>query len=161
MSGTGGRIGRRRVDRTRSQTMTIPNQNAIDRFEEVVEALNARDFDRFAATHADDVVLHDHDETLRGVEAAVAHERALYESFPDMQYHVETTVAEGNVVAARWTVTGTHEGEFQGLPPTGNQVEIQAMGVMTGEDREITEVRLVYDRLGLMEQLGVLEPPAA
>lgn len=140
--------------------MTNPNQNATDRIEEVVEALNARDFDRFAATHADDVVLHDHDETLQGVEAAVAHERALYESFPDMQYDVETTVSEGNVVAARWTVTGTHEGEFQGLPPTGNEVVIPAMGVMTVEDREITEVWLVYDRLGLMEQLGALDPLA-
>lgn len=141
--------------------MTTETQHAKDCFEDVVDALNDRDFDRFAETHADDVILHDHDETLHGVEAAVEHQQRLYEAFPDMRYDVESVVAEGDQVTARWTVTGTHEEVFQGLPPTGEAVVIPAMGAMRIEDGKFSEVWLVYDRLGLMEQLGVLEPRAA
>lgn len=141
--------------------MTTETQNAKNRFEDVVDALNRRDFDRFIETHSDDVVLHDHNETHHGVEAAVDHQKQLYDAFPDMRYDVKSVVAEGDHVTARWTVTGTHEAEFQGLPPTGEAVEIPAMGVMRIEDGKFSEVWLVYDRLGLMEQLGVLERPAA
>lgn len=137
--------------------MATTTTGAEDLFREVVDALNAREFDRFEATHATDVVLHDHDETLHGVDAAVAHQRALYDAFPDMRYELESIVAGGDDVAARWTVTGTHEDEFQGIPPTGEAVAIPAMGTATVIDGEITEVWLVYDRLGLMQQLGVIE----
>ena len=141
--------------------MPPETQTARDRFEETLDALNNRDFDRFAATHADDVVLHDHDETHRGVEAAIDQERRLFEAFPDMRYDLESVVAEGDQVSARWTVTGTHEGTFQGIPPTGEEVAIQAMGIMTSGAEGFTEVWLVFDRLGLLEQLGAIEASTA
>lgn len=141
--------------------MPPETQTAKDRIEDTLDALNARDFDRFAATHTDDVVLHDHDEIHRGVEAAIEQERRLFEAFPDMRYELESVVAEGDQVSAHWTVTGTHEGAFQSLPPTGEEVEIQAMGIMTSKAEGFTEVWLVYDRLGLLEQLGAIEASTA
>lgn len=160
MPGESVRDGGPRVGPGTGKTMTTEPQNARDLFEEVTDALNDRDFDRFGATHAADVILHDHDETLHGVQAAVEHQQRLYEAFPDMRYDIEAVVADGDTVTARWTVTGTHEEEFQGLPPTGAAVEIPAMGVMQLEDGAFSEVWLVYDRLGMLEQLGALEPPA-
>lgn len=136
-------------------------QDPKDLFREVVESLNDRDFDRFAGSHADDVVLYDHDEPIHGVDAAVAHERELYEAFLDMQYEIESIIAENGHVAARWRVTGTHEKEFQGLAPSGETVGIPAMGALAVGEGVVTEARLVYDRYGLMEQLGVLEPSTA
>jgi steroid delta-isomerase-like uncharacterized protein len=128
-------------------------------FERVVTALNERDFDAFADTHATDVVLHDHDEEFHGIEATIEHEQALYEAFPDMEYAPEAVVADDNTVASRWTVTGTHEGEIQGIDPTGETVEFQASGVLRVEGREIAEVWLTYDRLGMLRQLGAVELP--
>jgi steroid delta-isomerase-like uncharacterized protein len=140
--------------------MTTESPHATDLFGDVTDALNDRDFDRFVELHADDVVVHDHDETLHGVEAAKQQEQRLFAAFPDMHYDVSSVVADGDQVAARWTVTGTHKGEFQGLPSTGKAVEIPAMGAMRVENGRFSEVWLVYDRLGLMEQLCALEPPA-
>lgn len=139
--------------------MATATQDTKDLFRQVFDALNDRDFEAFAATHADDVVLHDHDEAIHGVDAAVEHEKALYEAFPDMQYVLEDIVAEGDTAAARWTVTGTHEREFEGIPATNATIEVPASGMVRVEDGEISEVWLVYDRLGIMQQLGVVDPP--
>lgn len=128
-------------------------------FRRVFDALNGRDFDAFADTHADDIVLHDHDEEFHGVEAAIEREETIYEAFPDMRYTPEDILAEDDLVAARWTVTGTHEGELDGIKPTGKEVEFPACGVLRVEDGNITEVWLTYDQLGMLQQLGVAEPP--
>lgn len=126
----------------------------------VFETLNARDTVGFADTHAEDVVLHDHDEEVQGVDAAIEHELAIYGAFPDMKYTPEAIVAEGDTVAARWRATGTHDGEFEGIAPTGEEIDITACGLMRVADGEIAEVWLTYDRLGMLQQLGVVEPPA-
>lgn len=139
--------------------MTSTTQTNKELVRRVFETLNGREQDAFADTHASDVVLHDHDEEFRGVEAAIEHEWTIYDAFPDMEYRLEDILAEGDLVACRWTVAGTHEGEFQGIPPTGEAVEIPASGLMRVEDGEIAEVWLNYDRLGMLQQLGVVEPP--
>lgn len=128
-------------------------------FRRVCDALNERDFDAFADVHADDVVLHDHDEEFHGVEAAIEHEQTIYEAFPDMKYTPEDVLAEDNLVAARWTVTGTHEGELEGIGPTGKEVEFSACGIFRLEEEKIAEVWLTYDQLGMLQQLGVAETP--
>jgi len=139
--------------------MATETQNETDLLQGVVDALNDRDFDRFAELHAEDVVLHDHDEEFHGIEAAVEHEQALYEAFPDMEYTIEDTLAEDDMVAGRWRVAGTHEREFEGIPPTGEAIDIPATGTFEVENGKFTEVWLTYDRLGMLQQLGVVEPP--
>lgn len=150
----------RRLDREEPR-MTTTTRNNKELVRRVFEALNGRDMDAFAETHATDAVLHDHDEEFHGVEASIEHERTIYEAFPDMEYRLEEILAEGDLVACRWTVAGTHEGEFEGVPPTGEAVEIPASGLMRVDDGQITEAWLTYDRLGLMQQLGVVDPPTA
>lgn len=140
-------------------TMTSKTRTNKELVRRVFETLNDRDFDAFAATHASDVVLHDHEEEFHGVDAAVEHERTIYDAFPDMEYRLEDILAEDDLVACRWTVAGTHEGEFEGIPPTNEAVEIPASGLMRVDDGEIAEVWLNYDRLGMLQQLGVVEPP--
>lgn len=123
------------------------------------DALNERDREAFVETHSKGVVLHDHDEEFHGVEAVTSHEWTIYDAFPDMRYTIEDTVAEDDTVASRWTVTGAHEGEFEGIAPTGKEIEISASGTFRVEDGNITEVWLTTDRLGLLQQLGAVEPP--
>lgn len=95
-------------------------------FRRTVESLNMRDFDKFAETHSEDVVLHDHDEEFHGVDAAVEHEQALYEAFPDMEYTIEDVLTENDRIAGRWRVTGTHEREFKGIPTSEEMIDIPA-----------------------------------
>lgn len=151
-----------REDRSRralEDTMPTASETNKELVRRGFDALNERNREAFTETHSTDVVLHDHDEEFHGVEATLEHEWSIYEAFPDMQYTIEDMVAEDNTVASRWTVTGAHEGEFEGIPSTGEEVEIPASGIFRIEDGNIAEVWLTTDRLGLLQQLGVVEPP--
>ncbi|NEA65141.1 ester cyclase [Streptomyces sp. SID12488] len=80
----------------------------------------------------------------------------LLRAFPDIRVTVEETVAEGDKVASRNTVTGTHRGEYQGLPPTGRTVTYSEIFICRFTDGRITEIRGVVDVLAQLRQLGAL-----
>ena len=76
--------------------------------------------------------------------------------FPDNRHEVEEIIAEGNTVAARVTLTGTHEGEFLGVPPTGKKIEVTEIHIYKLEDGKAVEHRVGRDDLGALSQLGVI-----
>lgn len=75
-------------------------------------------------------------------------------AFPDIRYDVDAIVAEDDLVAVFTTTTGTHEGEFRGISPTGNTVVVQEGGLVRVEDGKIVDLRPQVDMFGLFEQLG-------
>ena len=75
-------------------------------------------------------------------------------AFPDLHHTVEEMIVEGNTVAARWTVQGTHTGSFQDIPPTGRTVTNAGITVHHLRDGRISETWLAYDNLSFMAQLG-------
>ena len=80
----------------------------------------------------------------------------LREAFPDITFVVEEMVAEGDLVATRWTGTGTHHGEFMGFEPTGRQATVAGMTMQRFKDGRIVEGWTQQDALGLLRQLGAL-----
>ena len=76
--------------------------------------------------------------------------------FPDNRHEVEEMIAEGDKVVVRCTLTGTHEGEFMGIPPTGRSIEVTEIHVYRLEDGKAVEHRVGRDDLGAMRQLGVV-----
>jgi len=91
---------------------------------------------------------------LRGAQQIaqfVAHVRT---AFPDVRLYVKEIVAEGDHLAAHWTVTGTQKGEYQGIPATGRRVEINGMSLDRLKDGKIVTEHVYFDRLALLEQLG-------
>jgi predicted ester cyclase len=70
-------------------------------------------------------------------------------------------VAERDKVAVRLNVTGTHKGEFQGIPPTGKKLSLDEMGFMTIIDGKITEGWISSDTMRLMQQIGGLAPSSS
>lgn len=80
----------------------------------------------------------------------------FYLAFPDLCHTVEDQVAEGDKVVSRLTVEGTHQGPFQGMPPTGKRVKFTDIMISRLEDGKITEVWAQFDALGLLQQLGLL-----
>ena len=83
----------------------------------------------------------------------------LSTAFPDMHYTVEELLAEGDTVVARVTVSGTHQGPFQGIPPTGRSIRQAQMHFIRFRDGKAVEHRAVRDDLGVMRQLGVIPAP--
>lgn len=76
--------------------------------------------------------------------------------FPDMRETVEDLLAEGDRVAGRFTLRGTHRGPFLGLAPTGKRIEITGMDIVRIRDGRIVEFWYNEDTLGLFRQLSLL-----
>ncbi len=68
-------------------------------------------------------------------------------------------MSDGDQVAERFSTSGTHRGEFQGVPPTGKRVEFTGTSIFTIRDGKIVEERTSTDLLALMSQLGVVPVP--
>ena len=81
---------------------------------------------------------------------------AFTNAFPDLRHDIVDLVAEGDKVAVRFNVTGTHKGELQGIPPTGKKVSFIAMDFITLIDGKIVEDCLSVDMMGLMQQIGAI-----
>ncbi|GGT27057.1 ester cyclase [Streptomyces chromofuscus] len=76
----------------------------------------------------------------------------------DFEFSIEDLIAAGDRVCARWFWRGTHKGEFLGIAPTGKEVTMSGTTVFRcGGDGKLVEGWWEYDRMGLMEQLGVFE----
>src|SRR3712207_3842257 len=81
---------------------------------------------------------------------------AFYSAFPDLRHEIVDMVAEGDKVAVRLNVTGTHKGELQGIPPTNKKVTFDAMDFITLVDGKVAEEWLTADIMGLMQQIGAI-----
>lgn len=84
---------------------------------------------------------------------------ATFDAFPDLQRPVEDLVAEGDKVVARWTSVGTHQGDFQGIPPTGKRVVTSGITIFRVADGKIVEEWSESDMIGLLQQVGAFPPP--
>lgn len=80
--------------------------------------------------------------------------------FPDVQWTLEELVVEGEKIAARYTMRGTHEGTFFGVPATGRQIAIQTMNFYAMANGKIVGERGQPDLLGLMQQIGAVPAPS-
>jgi len=76
--------------------------------------------------------------------------------FPDIQWTLEELICEGSNIAARFTMRGTHEGSFLGVPATGNKIAVQALNIYRLSGGKIVEEYGQPDLLGLMGQIGAL-----
>ncbi len=124
-------------------------------------ALNGRDRDRFADLHAHDVVLHGPNGDLHGAEALTDHEFEIFDAFSDFTFTLHTLVAEADLVAARWTAAGTHDGHLGDVGPSGEEVVIDVFGMFRIEGDRVAEAWALPDRLRMMQQIGTSKDLAA
>ena len=85
----------------------------------------------------------------------------LRAAFPDGQTTIDDIIAEGDKVAVRATMTGTHQGDFMGIPATGKPVTISGIDVTRFHEGQSVEHWGQWDMAALMQQLGVAPPQAA
>jgi steroid delta-isomerase-like uncharacterized protein len=85
----------------------------------------------------------------------------MFAGFPDLQWDVQETTVEADRVASISFWTGTHQGEFLGIPATGRSVKVEAWNLDRFQDGQLTESRIIMDVMGLLTQLGAIPAPAA
>jgi steroid delta-isomerase-like uncharacterized protein len=78
---------------------------------------------------------------------------------PDLKVVIEDMIAEGDKVATRYTLEGTHQGELFGVPPTGKRLSIKSMTVERVLEGKVRDHWRVTDTLEMMQQLGVVPEP--
>jgi len=102
----------------------------------------------------------DHNPPLPGLpqgrEGVIQMISAFRDAFPDLEMSVDEIVAEGDRVAERLTLRGTHNGTFQRIPPTGRRISVTSVNVCRIEDGLVRERWGNADDVALMEQLGLL-----
>ncbi len=86
--------------------------------------------------------------------------RGMRTAFPDLNFVIEEQIAEGDKVLSRFEWTGTHRGEFLGVPATGRSVSVWGMVIDRLQEGRIKETRIIMDIFGLMMQLGALSTKA-
>jgi steroid delta-isomerase-like uncharacterized protein len=130
------------------------NKALVRRFYE--EVWDAGNVDFADQVFADDYVRHD----LRPTEAPPGPEghkqiaAAFRSAFPDLRFTVELLFGEGELVAARWTASGTHTGAWAGQEPTGRGMKFSGVNLFRFRGGKVAEIWNHRDDLGLMEQLG-------
>jgi len=81
---------------------------------------------------------------------------AFTNAFPDSRISIDSFIAEGDSVAAHWSLTGTHRGEFQGIPATGRVVSFSGIEINRVVEGQVVEHRAMFDNVALLRQLGVM-----
>lgn len=135
----------------------VPIEALLQR--EALEIWTEGNMDVIPLVYADTQLVHAGDQVYR-----ISHDgwrRVLgswREAFPDLVMEVDEVVISGDRAAARYTLSGTHLGEFEGHAPTGEAFRFEQMYFVRVEDGRIVESWGVWDKYGLYEQLGLLGP---
>jgi len=88
-------------------------------------------------------------------EEQIEDEKMNFRAIPDLNLRIDKLFADGDTVIVWFIITGTHQGEWAGIPATGNKLEISAIEIYRIESGKIVETRQEADYLGLMQQLGM------
>jgi steroid delta-isomerase-like uncharacterized protein len=122
------------------------------------EMISAGDIDGFGAMLADDFIEHEETPGLAPTKDGVLQFFRMYlAAFPDLRMEPQDVLADGDKVIARVHATGTHEGEFMGMAPTGKRVDVQLIDIIRFSDDGLAREHWgVVDMLAMLQQLGML-----
>lgn len=135
------------------------NERLVRRIPE--DVVTGGDLDLLDELYAEDAVEHNAGGAQRGLPAIRESFETFLAAFPDVSQTVEDVVADSDTVAMRLSVSGTHEGELMEYEPTGREIDVQQMVFARVEDGGIAERWVLWDTLGLFQQLGIVELPEA
>ena len=125
------------------------------------ELLTTGDLDGFSELLSEDFVEHEQSPGLEPTKEGVIQFFTMYRAaFPDLRFEPIRFFPDGDTVAVYFRVTGTHEGEFLGIPATGKSMDVNGVDIVRfGDDGVGREHWGVFDVMGMMQQLGVVPGP--
>lgn len=134
--------------------MSEENKAVVRRFNEVFETGDLSILDEILASNfVDHNPFPEQAPGPEGMKELIGMMRA---TFPDLALTTEDMIAEGDKVVNRWSATGTHQGEFMGVPATGNKVTVTGIAIDRVVDGKIVEHWEQFDTMGMMQQLGAI-----
>lgn len=132
---------------------TEENKILVRRF--IEQVINNRDLETAGDYMAEDVVeqvpFPGQGPGLAGLKDVL---RGLFATFPDMHWTIDEQIAEADKVLTRFIWTGTHEGEFFGVPASGREVSVWGMVIDRVGSGVVVETRILMDTAGLMRQIA-------
>jgi predicted ester cyclase len=123
------------------------------------EGMNGNRPEVYDETIAPDYVNYDFPAPAPGREGFKIVTAMFQAAFPDMRTVLEDEIAEGDKVVTRGYFTGTHKGEFMGIPPTGKTIKVGYIDIWRVANGRGKDNWVQMDMLGLMQQLGVIPAP--
>ena len=130
------------------------NKNIVRRYQEIY---NSNDLEALSEVVSEDLLTPKIMPGIpAGIEGAKTAHQIMLAGFPDYQTAIDDLIAEGDKVAVRITMSGTHTGSFMGIPPTGKRISFTGMYVARVDDGKIVEHWGEEDGVSLLQQLGVL-----
>jgi len=124
-----------------------------------IDDWNRHDLESYRALYAPQAVLHGLAPVSVDVDRALDGYRAFYTGFPDIRIDVLDSLIEAERIAMRFRITGTHTGNFQGIPATGRSMDAQGITILHFSEGKVIERWNQLDQMGLMQQLGVIPTP--
>jgi steroid delta-isomerase-like uncharacterized protein len=142
-------------------TQPTDNRQIVQRFMD--ECWNQGNLNTVMELVANDCRYHDpvFPSLTSGAENIKNHIQTCRNGFPDLTFTIDDTIAERNEVVAHWTGTGTHKGQFLGMPPTNKKASVTGTSIFRIEDGKIVEEWANWNLMSMMEQLGIATAPQA
>jgi len=139
--------------------MSIENKTLVQRW--FSEVWNEGRADAIDEMLADDAVIRGLGANLQGPAEFKRFHSAYRNAYPDVTIDVDDLVAEGDMVAVRWSAIGTHRGDGLGFPATGRRAQFTGMVFVRIKDGRLVEGWTNFDQLGMLQQLGIVSLPSA
>lgn len=117
---------------------------------------NQGNLDGYLQLYNPNIVLHGYAGVEPGIESVTQFYRAFFAAFPGCQLVLHDVFSYENKVTCRFSVTGTNDGPFMGMPPTGKPIQIDGITILAFRDGKCIERWSQADFLGLLQQLGVI-----
>lgn len=140
-----------------AETASTQHGEVIERY---LQGFNEQDPTVLSEVVTEDVVVHGLfgvDGDVHGVDEYGEWAMSMLGGIPDADIEIQEYLETDNRVTVRWTVTGTHQNDLFGLPPTEESFEITGLAIFRMEDGKIAEKWYQQDDLGMLQQTGVVE----
>lgn len=137
-----------------------PSENAKRLATSMYEVLNNGEVGAIEEYHSEDLDYYRSSDELGSQQDLKDDARMFLSAFPDLEATILDVFADDeneNLVTLRYEVEGTHTGTFETIPPTDQHVRAKGIGLARFEDEEVVEFSLVFDNLGMLEDLGLIK----
>ena len=137
--------------------MSAENEAVVRRYFE--QMCNERKNDLAGELFTDDHVMHDPQVPAGTGPQGMVDVVSVYQKGVEGHWEIEEIFSTDDRVIVRWTGSGTHVGELNGIPPTGKKISVDAISVHRMAGGKIAETHEVWDTLGFLQQIGVVPAP--
>jgi steroid delta-isomerase-like uncharacterized protein len=145
---------------TTSRELTETEQRNVAALHEMLRGFNSRNAQVMLSVFNEDMEWLDvpMEESYRGHAEVEAFLERLFVAFPDVVYELTDVVAQDNHLAAKFTMHGTHLGEFYGIPPTGRRLELPCLSIIEMRDGKFVYDHCYFDTGMCLRQMGLFPP---